>query len=589
MKEFFKYMFASMLGLILTLVIIFFIFMAIVASVISFSNNKTVEVDDNSVLVLKLDKPVYDRAPKNPISLYTPDPLQFEQYIGLDDILKDLQKAKTDDRIRGIYLDLSSVPSGMATVEEIRNALLDFKTSGKFIIAFGQMYSQKAYYLATTADKVYLHPDGLIDFKGISAQIGFIKGLLDKVDINMQVIRHGKFKSAIEPLIYDKMSQYNKEQMQALIDNIWGNFIQAISESRNISKANLNLYADSLLAYNAGKALELHLVDGLLYKDEIMKQLTEATGGSDEDKINTISIGKYTYANDPVKQTLSGNKIAVIYAIGDISGGKGNDLSIGSERLSEAIRKARKNDKVKAIVMRVNSPGGSALAAEVIRREVELAAAEKPFVVSMGDLAASGGYWISCSANKIIADSTTITGSIGVFGVIPDLGEMMKNKLGITFDQVHTNENADFPNIMRPLSPYETAVMEKEIDHIYGKFLNLVSKGRNMTVEQVDEIAQGRVWSAVDAKRIGLVDELGGLDKAIKEAADLAGLENYRIINLPAQKDPFQQLLDQLTGEVRSNIVRSELGDYYIYYNYLKKVSEMKGVQARLPFELSVN
>ena len=562
-------MFASMLGFILTLVILFFITMAIIASMISFANNKTVEVADNSVLVMKLDKPVYDRAPKNPISLYSPDAFELNQYVGLDEIIKDLKKAKADDRIRGIFLNLSMVPSGMATLEEIRDAITDFKTGGKFVIAYSQVYSQKAYYLATVADKVYMEPDGLIDFKGLSAQIGFIKGLLDKLDINMQVIRHGKFKSAVEPLIDDKMSKPNREQMQALVDDIWGSYLDVISDSRHIDKKDLNLYADSLLAYSADKALELHLVDGLLYNDEILDQLKQLSGISGDSKIKTVSIGKYTDATDPAGETYSKDKIAVIYAIGDIAGGKGNDLNIGSERLSEAIRKARENDKVKAIVMRVNSPGGDALAAEVIRREVELAAAEKPFVVSMGDVAASGGYWISCSANKIIADPTTITGSIGVFGVIPDFGKMMKNKLGITFDEVQTNENSGFPNVMQPLSSYETAVIQKEIEGIYSKFLHLVSKGRNMSIEQVDEIGQGRVWSAIAAKRIGLVDELGGLDKAIHDAADLAGLETYKIISLPVQKDPFQQLMEQLTGDVRTNLVKSELG----YEGYTGKVT----------------
>jgi len=590
MKSFFKYMFASMLGFIIVLVVLFFIFLGIMASLISFAEKKSYTVEPNSVLHITMTKEVYDRAPKDPMSLFSPAGFDMEMNPGLNEILDNIRKAKTDNNIKGIFLDLSFMPTGLTIVREIRQGLLDFKSSGKFVIAYGETYSQVAYYLATVADKVYLHPSGIIDFRGISADLFFLKGTLDKLDIEMQVIRHGKFKSAIEPFVTDKMSEANREQMTAMIDGIWSTMLDDIAAARNIDKTQLNQLADNLDAYDAGKAMSANLVDGLMYKDELMATLREKLGLAETAKVKTVTMSQYTLAPDASDEKVSRDRIAVIYAIGQIMDGKGDDLTIGSVRLSEAIRKARENDKVKAIVLRVNSPGGSALASEVIRREVLLAAEKKPVIVSMGDVAASGGYWISASATKILADPTTLTGSIGVFGLFPNMKEFFGNKLGITFDQANTNKYSDFPNVTRPLSDYETIIIQRQIETIYSDFLKLVSEGRKIEISQVDSIGQGRVWNGIDAKRLGLIDDFGGLEDAISMAAEMAGLTDYYLWSLPAQKDPWQQIIDQLTGEDNSTSIRikSELGEYYTYYQYLKEISESSGIQARLPYDIQI-
>jgi protease IV len=588
MKDFLKFMFASMLGFIIVLVVLFFITVGLIASLASFADKKAVDIEPNTLLQIKLDQPVLDRAPKDPFSLFSSDGFNMEQNPGLDEILKDIVKAKSDPDIKGIYLDLGMVPSGLTILREIRQSLLDFKTSGKFIIAYGEVYSQSAYYLGSVADKIYLNPEGAIEFRGLDAEIMFLKGTLEKLDINMQVIRHGKYKSAVEMFMLDKMSDANREQLNAMIDGMWGAVLADISLSRNISVDQLNILADNLDALDADKALASKLVDGLLYKDELLAELRSKIGAGEKDKIKTVSLAKYTMVPPTVTEKVSGNKIAVIYAIGNIIDGKGDDRTVGSVKMSEAIRQARDNDKVKAIVLRVNSPGGSATASEVIRREVELAVKEKPVIVSMGDVAASGGYWISASASKILADPSTITGSIGVFGLIPNMQGLFENKLGITFDHAMTNKFADFPNVTRPLTSYETILFERQIDKIYNNFLTLVSAGRKIERSQVDSIGQGRVWSGKDALKLGLIDQYGGLQDAIKLAAELASVTEYNIWSLPAQKDPFQQILDELTGNVSTGRIEKELGQYYPVYQYLKQIKDYQGIQARLPYEIKV-
>jgi protease-4 len=588
MKDFLKFMFASMLGFIIVLVVVFFILVGIIASLASFAEKKAVQIEPKTLLLIKLDQPVTDRAPKDPFSMFSSEGFNMEQNPGLDEILKNLDKAKSDPAIKGIYMDLGMVPSGLTILREIRQALLDFKTSGKFILAYGEVYSQSAYYLGSVADKVYLNPDGAVEFRGIDAEIMFLKGTLEKLDINMQVIRHGKYKSAVEMFTLDKMSDPNREQMNAMIDGMWGSVLADISASRNISPQQLNLIADNLDALDADKALAAKLVDGLLYKDQVLAELKTMTGLGEKDKIATVSLAKYTSVNPTVKEKISANKIAVIYAIGNIIDGKGDDRSVGSVKMSEAIRQARENDKVKAIVLRVNSPGGSATASEVIRREVELAVKVKPVVVSMGDVAASGGYWISASATKILADPSTITGSIGVFGLVPNMKGLFENKLGITFDHAMTNKLSDFPSVTRPLTGYETIIFERQIDKIYNNFLSLVSTGRKIDRSQVDSIGQGRVWCGKDALKLHLIDQFGGLQDAIRLAAELASVKDYNILSLPAQKDPFQQILDELTGNVSSGRMEKELGEYYPIYEYLKQIKDYQGIQARLPYEITV-
>jgi protease-4 len=480
------------------------------------------------------------------------------------------------------------VPSGMATVEEIRNALLDFKKSGKFIVAYSELYSQKAYYLATVANKVYMNPEGTLDFRGIGGEVMFMKGLMEKLDVQIQIIRHGKFKSAVEPFILDKMSQANKEQTLTYINALWKQMLVGISQSRGISEAQLNKLADNLSGYTPEVAVKEKMVDQLIYKDQLLQELRNKLNIKNDKDINSINLGKYVLANEKNTPEYSKEKIAIIFASGDIVSGNGDEGTIGSERISKAIRKARLDNNVKAIVLRVNSPGGSALASDVIWREMVLAKKAKPVVVSMGDVAASGGYYISCAASKVFADPNTITGSIGVFGIIPNFQKTLQNKLGITFDKVTTNKHSDFITVTRPLDGEETAIMQGDIERIYKSFIGHVAEGRNTTPAAIDSIGQGRVWSGVDAKRLKLIDEFGGLNNAVDEAAKLAKLSKYNIQTLPALQDPFTKLIEQLTGDYKDTRIQNELGEYYGYFTYLRKLAKAEKIQARLPFEMSV-
>jgi protease IV len=587
MKDFFKMMFASMLGFFITAIILFFVFIAIIFSFISLSSNEEVAISSKSILHLELNKPILDRSPKNPIFF---DLATMTRQNGLNEILKNIKKAKDDNNISGIFLDISSIDAGISTVSEIRNALIDFRKSGKFIYSYSEDYSQAAYYLSTASDKIFLHPEGMLLFKGINAELFFLKGMLEKIDVKVQVVRHGKFKAATEPFFLDKMSPENRQQVSALISNTWSQIVQGISETRNISKESLNQLADSLKIQSPKDALKYKLIDQIAYKDEILTELKKKTDIPEKDKINFITIDKYSNVSDNKKDKSGLNdKIAVIYASGDIAGGDGNDNKIGSEEMSKAIRKAREDEKVKAIVLRVNSPGGSALASDVIWREVDLASKVKPVVASLGDVAASGGYYIVCPATKIIADQTTITGSIGVFGLVPNMKGLFNNKLGITFDNAKTNLNSDYIPVTQPLSPFQSKVLQNEIETIYSTFISHVAEGRHLKKEAVDSIGQGRVWNAMDAKKIGLIDDFGGLDKAVETAATLANIKDYRIISLPEQKDLIGQIFDELLGSSRVSYLEKELGDNYKYYQYLKQVKEMKGIQARLPFYISFN
>jgi len=585
MKQFFKFMFASMLGTFLLIVILFIISLGIIAGIVAVASSDEVVISKNTILVMKMDKPLADRSPKMPVF----GMFGAEKYAGLTEILDNLKKAKTDKNVPGIYLDLSSVQASMATVQEIRDGLLDFKKSGKFIWAFSEGYDQKAYYLASTADKIYLTPQGMVFFMGLSANVMFLKGALEKLDVKVQIIRHGRFKAATEPLFLDKMSPENRKQITELLTDLWDQMITGISESRKISREELNLAADSLKLGRAAEALKYKFIDQVAYKDEFLKDLRSKLGIDEKAKIQSITMDKYTEVNPSEPKSKSKDKIAVIYAQGSISGGEGDDQSIGSDRISKAIRKAREDDKVKAIVFRINSGGGDGLASDIIWREVVLAAKAKPVVASFGDVAASGGYYIACAATKILAEPNTITGSIGVFGVIPNFEGLMKNKLGITFDEAKTNKNSGFIPVQRALTPFEHATIQKEIEDFYDTFITKVAEGRKLTKAQVDSIGQGRVWSGVDAKKIGLVDDFGGLTKAVALAADLAKLKSYRLWSLPEQKDPFEQIFDEIFGSSPETRIQSIMGDDYKYYKALKEIRGMKGVQARMLYDFEMN
>jgi len=585
-------MFASFLGTILTIIVIFLLFAGIIASIVSMSGDEEVRVKDHSILHIAWKTEIKDRSTDNPFEGFDFAAMESNKPLGLYSILNNIEKAAKDSRIDGIFLDMETIPAGMATSEEIRNSLLEFKESGKFIISYANGYDQNAYYMASLSDEIYLNTEGMILFKGLHAQLMFFKGLLDKLDIDIQIVRgpNNKYKSAVEPLIRDHISEASREQMEELLNSVWGKTITYISQSRGISIDELNKVADKLELTTAKKALELNFIDGAVYRDEVVEILKEKTGKKEDEKLNIISFGSYKNAKLTDKKGLKRNQIAIVFAEGNIVQGKGGDGNIGSATLSRAISKARKDDKVKAIVLRVNSPGGDALASEVIRREVELAGNDKPIIVSMGNLAASGGYWISTSADYIFAQPTTITGSIGVFGIIPNFQKLINNKLGINTDDIMTNENSDFIDVMKPLSPYQHAILNESVTRIYNDFTQLVASTRNLDITYVDSIARGRVWSGIDAKKIGLIDDFGGMKDAIAYAAEKADLgDNYRITKYPQRKEFIEQLVEELTGQASQSIVKSELGDYYVYYQKMQSLKNMKGVQARLPFFMEIN
>lgn len=578
-----------MLGTIITLFLAFLILMGIIVSAIS-STKEEVKISDNSILHIKFEGIVNDRSSNNPFEGFDFNNMKNKTELGLNDILKTLKKAKDDPKIKGIFLDLSDIQFGVATLEEIRNELKEFKKSGKFIYSYSETYSQKAYYLATVSDVIALNKEGSIDFHGLGAELMFFKGLLKKLDVEMQIIRHGKYKSAIEPFMLDKMSNENREQTRQFLSGIWEHIVGEISQARKISVDQLQNIADSLLIQTPEDALKYGFIDKIAYKDEVINDLKTKSGIDDKKDLELVTLLKYKEA-DPAKKEIkfTKNKIAVVYAVGSITGGEGNDAVIGSEKISKAIREARIDSTVKAIVLRVNSPGGDALASEVIWREVVLAKNTKPVVVSMGDYAASGGYYIACGATKIVASPSTITGSIGVFGMIPNMQKLFNNKLGITFDTVMTNKNAITVSGTRPLSTYQEKVIQNQIERIYKTFITHVAEGRNMSVEAVDNIGQGRVWNGYDAKKIGLIDEFGGLDKAVEIAKTLAKVDEYKIIEYPKQKEFFQQILDELKGEeAKTKLIKSELGDNYIFYKTVQNINNMKGLQARIPYLINI-
>lgn len=581
-------MFASMLGTFLTLIITFILLALIVGAAIMSSSQPDTTIPQNAILRLTLDTSIPERSTNNPFADFGLGGIGAQQVPGLYETVNAIKHAKEDANIKGILLDLGMIPSGMATVEEIRNALLDFKKSGKFILAYSEIYSQKAYYLATVANKVYMNPEGALDFRGIAGEVMFVKGLMEKLDVQIQVIRHGKFKSAVEPYILDKMSQANKEQTLTYINALWKQMLIGISQSRGLSETQLNKLADNLTGYTPDLAVKEKLVDQLIYKDQLLQELRNKLNINKNKDINSVNLGKYVLATENIGTVHSKDKIAIVFAYGDIISGNGDEGTIGSERISKAIRSARLDKNVKAIVLRVNSPGGSALASDIIWREMVLAKKEKPVVVSMGDVAASGGYYVSCAASKVFASPNTITGSIGVFGMIPNFQKALQNKLGITFDKVSTNKHSDFIPITRPMDAEESAIMQRDIERIYNTFIKHVAEGRKMTITAIDSIGQGRVWSGVDAKKLKLIDEFGGLNSALDEAAKLAKISKYSIQPLPALKDPFIKLIEQLSGDYKDASIQKELGAYYGYFTYLRKLANADKIQARLPFEMNV-
>ena len=580
-------------------------------SAMSGGEGMVTDVDDNSVLRISMGGAIIERANDN-MQQVDLGPFGQQGGIGLNHIIEDIEKAKRDDRIEGIYLHMPSVSAQPSTIYDIREALVDFKESGKWIVCYAETMGQGTYYVASVADEIYMYPEGDLSFLGLSAEMMYFKGLLEKLDIEMQVLRgpNNKYKSAVEPYIKDHMSDPAKEQMTALLDDIWRIMLQGISSSRDISVNELNRIADNMEIIFPSDAVEKGLIDGLKYEDEVNDLLkvklgietefadvddTDDDEDEESDDINFVDFSSYrnAYVKDESDSTdYKSDRVAVVYAVGAIESGEGDDQTIGSERIAGALRNARLDEKVKAVVLRVNSPGGSALASDVIWRETQLIKeAGKPFVVSMGDLAASGGYYISCAADEIFANENTITGSIGVFGMLPNFEKFYNDKLGITFDRVNTNDHADLMSTNKKLDAVQDSAINASITRIYNRFIQIVAEGREMSMANVDSIARGRVWSGIDAQELGLVDQIGDLEAAIDHAAGLADMSNYRLRELPKMIDPLQEFILELTGEAQMSMLKEELGgeaEVYEKIREFKGIIDSKEIQARMPYFLEI-
>ncbi|MRI02395.1 signal peptide peptidase SppA [Kriegella sp. EG-1] len=584
--NFLRNLLAAIIGCLVAFGIVFVMFL-IFATVLG-STEQSVSIKNNSVLELQLNRPISDYTGNNEVD---PFAAIFEESQGLDEILHAIAIAKEDEDIKGISIKNNFLLAGLAQTQSIRKALKDFKTSGKFIYAYADFYMQKDYYLASVADKVYLNPVGVLDFKGLSSEVLFYKDLQEKTGIKMEVIRHGKYKSAVEPFLSNEMSDANRTQIKELIGSLWDSMIEDISEGRNITPENLNIIADTLGGRTTAFAKASGLIDDTLFYDEYEAKLRETLELEDDKDLNTVLLDDYVVRSNAKKSHVGENKIAVIFAQGEIMYGEGGPDVIGQGIINEAIIKAREDDKIKAIVLRINSPGGSALTSDIIWREIELTKEKKPVIVSMGDVAASGGYYIASGADKIYAEPTTITGSIGVFGTVPNIKELAED-IGINAEQVGTNENSVDYSLFEPMSDKFRKTLQDGVEETYETFLSRVASGRNISISEADSMAQGRVWSGVDAKRLGLIDELGNLEDAIAEAAKLSDLKEYGIRKYPKYKTGLERFMEDFGGtsvKAKQEFIEEEIGaKAYSVFKQFKMAMEQKGVQARMPFLLDI-
>lgn len=588
MKQFFKMFFASLLAMIVTGVIIFGVFIGlIVAAVKEGSKSETqTTVADNSVLTIDLSKTMHERSERNSLAVFSDGD---ENSAGVYDAIKALQEAKEDSKIKGILIKLNPSRNGWATMQQLRNAIVDFRKSGKFVYAYGENITQGAYYMATAADSIYLNPMGDMELKGFATILAFFKGTLDKLELEPEIFYAGKFKSATEPFRADKMSDANRVQVAEFQKDFWSEFLNAASTFSKQDTATLYQLAASGAIEFPQDALKNKLVSNLLYWDQVEDRIKAKTGGKEKDKVKYVSLSEYAATIN--EGSAGDSRVAVLYAEGSIVDGESDDdYQIASQNMIEQIRKLRNNDKVKAVVLRVNSGGGSALASEVILRELQLLKAKKPLVASMGDVAASGGYYILCQADSIFALPNTITGSIGVFTMMFNTEKLMRNKLGVTFDGVKNAPYADFPNGTRALTADESAKVQRSVDNIYMIFKSRVATGRKMDITLVDSFAQGRVWSGTDALSIKLVDGLGDLDRAIASAASLAKLKDYDVVTYPEPVDKFESLMRRFKGNnasVAEQMVKAEFGKEYDWYKQLKELRRMNGAaMAMMPFSM---
>ncbi|WP_291959938.1 signal peptide peptidase SppA [Maribacter sp.] len=577
---------ASILGCLFAFGIMFVMFLIFVSLVSS--GEDTVTVKDNSILELQLQRQISDYTGNNEL-----DPFAgiFNESQGLDEIIQAIEVAKNDDRIKGISINNNFIMAGLAQTQAIRRSLEDFKAEGKFIYAYADFFMQRDYYLASVADSVFINPVGVLDFKGLSTEVLYYKELQEKSGIKMEVIRHGKYKSAVEPYLENNMSEANRSQLTSLLQSLWNSMIVDISKTRSISESDLNVIADTLGGRTPEYAKRSGLIDDVVFYDEYEGKLANALMLKKDEDINYSKLDDYVKYSNKKKLKSGDDKIAIVFAQGEILYGEGGPNIIGQGIINEALIKAREDDNVKAIVLRVNSPGGSALTSDIIWREVELAKKVKPVIVSMGNVAASGGYYIAAGANKIFAEPTTITGSIGVFGTVPNMTELADN-VGINAEQVGTNKNAVEYSLFEPMQESFKNQVQESIEETYRTFLQRVSEGRNMSMAQVDSVAQGRVWSGTEALQVGLVDELGNLDDAIDAAAEMAELSSYGIKKFPKYKSGFERFMEDLEGasmQVKQNLLKDEIGDdAYKVLKELQSFKEQKGIQARMPFALDI-
>lgn len=587
MKDFLKYMLAAIVGVCIVGVVFTIIGIMSVAGMVASSSGSETKVNDNSVFILNLSGSVEERSQPNPLSQLMGD--DFGTY-GLDDILSSIKKAKDNEKIKGICLNAGAFSSSPASLEEIRNALVDFKESGKFIVAYGGNYLQNTYYLASVADKVAINPQGSLGWHGLATQTYFLKDLYDKIGIEMQVFRVGTYKSAVEPYIATQMSDANREQTQAFVNSIWGQMVADVAESRNIPADSLNALADRNMDLQPTETyIATGLADTLMYQDEMLAYLKQLTDTEEDDALNKLYLDDMVNVQRNVPKDKSGNILAVYYAAGTIGSSElPTDEGIDPGKVTKDLRKLREDESVKAVVLRVNSPGGSAFGSEEIWREVTLLKEKKPAIVSMGDYAASGGYYISCAADWIVAQPTTLTGSIGIFGRVPNAGKLLNDKLGIHFDGVKTNKLADLGDITRPFNEEEKALMQNMVNKGYELFTQRCADGRKMPIDEIKKIAEGRVWTGEMAKDLKLVDELGGIDRAIAVAAERAEIEDYTVMSYPKQEDFISSLMSSGTDRYLSARMKDELGVFYEPFRHLQNLKNSDPVQARLPFMITI-
>ena len=595
MSGFFKTFWAALLAFVVGNIILGILSVLLVMSVmmttLSLGTSAKISVSDESVLMLDFATPIKDSPVSSPMSDIDLMAMKVNTQMSLFDVISAIEQAAGDPNISGIMINTSqAAPMGMATRSEIRNALAKFKESGKFIVSYADYYSQLNYFLSSVSDNVYLNPEGVVEWVGLSSNIMFYKGLLDKLGVQPEVIRHGRFKSAVEPFILDKMSPENRLQINTMLGSMWNKIVEEVADARNLDSASLQNYASELAIGGAEDARRYGLVDSLVYQDQVMNIIGEMTS-QDADDVDLVSLSDYMLGKSGHKKGhVSKNKVAVIYAEGEIVDGNGSPDNVGGERLRSKLSEAREDDRTKAVVLRVNSPGGSALASEVIWREMELLRAEKPVIVSMGDYAASGGYYISCPADVIVASPYTLTGSIGVFGLLFNIEKGLKDKLGITVDVAKTNQSADMMTPFRSLTPAERQYVQNSVNSIYETFTEHVAQGRNMTVEAVDKIGEGRVWSGVTATQIGLVDGFGGITDAIMLAADRAGVAgDFRVSVIADPEDKLSQIIRLFSSEIRGAVVASELKGLVEDYQRVVDMMDNSGVHAIMPYSLEIH